>query len=151
MHKLYENKGIFDFVYFIPIILYSNIICMIFSTIIKNLALSQKNIVEFKKLKNFDECNKQLGKLIKCLIIKFVVFFILDFLFLSLFWYYVSSFCAVYKNTQINLIKDTLISFGLILLYPFIVCLITTYLRICLLKNPERFLEFFFKISKLFG
>ena len=41
--KLYENKGIFDFVYFIPIILYSNIIDIL--TIIKGLALSQKNIV----------------------------------------------------------------------------------------------------------
>ena len=150
MHKLYENKGVFDFIYFIPIILYSNIICIIINIIIKNLALSQKNIVKFKSLNNYDECKQQFGKLRKCLLIKFILFFILNFLFLSLFWYYVSCFCAVYKNTQINLIKETLISFGMILLYPFIICLITAYIRITLLKKPETFLGFFFKISKLF-
>ena len=150
MHKLYENKGVFDFIYFIPIILYSNIICIIINIIIKNLALSQKNIVKFKSLNNYDECKQQFGKLRKCLLIKFILFFILNFVFLSLFWYYVSCFCAVYKNTQINLIKETLISFGMILLYPFIICLITAYIRITLLKKPETFLGFFFKISKLF-
>ena len=103
MHKLYENKGVFDFIYFIPIILYSNIICIIINIIIKNLALSQKNIVKFKSLNYYDECKQQFGKLRKCLLIKFILFFILNFLFLFLFWYYVSCFCAVYKNSQINL------------------------------------------------
>ena len=151
MHRLYENKGAFDFIYFIPTILYSNIICIVLNIIIKNLAVTQENILKFKKLKNIDEYKKQFGKLIKCLLIKFILFFILSFFLLSLFWYYVSCFCAVYKNTQINLIKDTLISFGLTLLYPFVICLVKTYIRMCLLKKPERFLEFIFKISILLG
>ena len=107
MHNLYENKGIFDFIYFIPSILYSNIIYIIINKIIKFLALSEKNILEFKRVENIDQCEKQFGKLIKKLNIKFSLFFILNLLFLSLFWYYVSCFCAVYKKTQIILIKDT--------------------------------------------
>jgi len=149
MHKLYENKGAFDFVYFIPSILYSNIICIIINKIIKILSLSEKNIAEFKQIKDINEREKQLQKLIKCLLIKFSLFFILTLLFLSLFWYYVSCFCIVYKNTQINLIKDTLFSFGLALLYPFVLCLIKGILRIYLLKKAENFLELFFKISKI--
>ena len=42
-----------------------------------------------------------------------------DTLFLLFFWYFISCFCGVYRNTQIILINDTLISFGLSMLYPF--------------------------------
>ena len=42
---------------------------------------------------------------------KFACFFILMILFNFLFWYYSSSFCAVFKNTQIPLIKDTIIDY----------------------------------------
>ncbi len=35
------------------------------------------------------------------------------------FWYFISTFCAVYTNTQSILIKDTLISFMTSMLYPF--------------------------------
>ena len=149
MHNLYENKGILDFIYFIPTILYSNIICIVINKIIKMLALSDKNILEFKRLNNIDRSEKQFGKLIRRLNIKFILFFILNLLFLSLFWYYVSCFCAVYKRTQINLIKDTLISFGLSLIYPFVLYLFISYIRILLLKKSGKFLQFFFKISKL--
>ena len=149
MHNLYENKGILDFIYFIPTILYSNIICIVINKIIKMLALSDKNISEFKRLNNIDRSEKQFGKLIRRLNIKFILFFILNLLFLSLFWYYVSCFCAVYKRTQINLIKDTLFSFGLSLIYPFVLYLFISYIRILLLKKSGKFLQFFFKISKL--
>ena len=32
-------------------------------------------------------------------------------IFILIFWYYSSSFCAVFKNTQIPLIKDTFIGY----------------------------------------
>ena len=35
------------------------------------------------------------------------------------FWYFISCFCAVYSNTQTILFKDTIVSFGLSMLYPF--------------------------------
>ena len=70
--------------------------------------------------------------------IKIIIFFILTFIFLPIFWYYVSCFCVVYKNTQIYLIKDTLITGGLHLLYPFVLCLIPGIIRIPSLRARER-------------
>ena len=51
------------------------------------------------------------------------------------FWYYLAAFCAVYYNTQIPLIKDSFISFGTSMLYPFLFDLIPIIFRIFSLKN----------------
>ena len=46
-------------------------------------------------------------------------------------------FCAIYKNTQFHLIKNTLISYGLNLLYPFGIYLIPGIFRIPALSNSK--------------
>ena len=46
-----------------------------------------------------------------CINIKFILFFILSIICLSFFWYFISCFCGIYKNTQTILIKDTVISY----------------------------------------
>ena len=76
--------------------------------------MSENNILQLKENKKYKSINKSSKTLIKCLFYKFMLFFIIGFIYLLFFWYYISSFCAVYENTQIHLIKDTLISFGLI-------------------------------------
>ena len=47
-------------------------------------------------------------------------------------------FCAIYVNTQFHLIKDTLISFGISLLYPFVIYLLPGIFRIRALSNKEK-------------
>ena len=67
-------------------------------------------------------------KVIKCMNIKFAIFFILNFILLILFWYYLTCFNSVYENTQIYLIENTAISFCFSLFYPFIANIIPTVL-----------------------
>ena len=86
-------------------------------------------------------------KVKRCLIIKYILFFLLSILFLLFFWYYLSSFGAVYQNTQIYLIKNILISFGLSLIYPFIINILPSIIRIYSLKNLNR--QSFYKLSKI--
>ena len=74
----------------------------------------------------------------KTLKIKFIIYFITGFIFLLFFFYYISIFCAIYKNIQYHLIKDTLLSFGLSLVYPFGICLLPGALRICSLSKKNR-------------
>ena len=147
LHKIYEDAGIFNIIYQIPQILYSTIISSTINIILKYLSLSEKNILEIKnEKKNIDLKAKNI---LKCLKIKFFLFFSLSFFFLSIFWYYLSSFCAIYRNTQNHLIKDTLICFGLTLLYPFGLCLLPGIFRIPSLKAPEKNREYMYKISKI--
>ena len=65
------------------------------------------------------------------------------------FWYFISSFCAVYVNTQKILINDTLISFGLSMLYPFGLNLLPGIFRIPALKAPKKDKNYLYKISQL--
>ena len=146
MSKIYENEGVYNFSNYLPQIIYSIIIASIFGIFIKRLILSQRNILEIKYEKNKYNIQSRAIAVIRCLIIKFVSFFIISFIFLILFWYYLSCFCAVYKNTQKHLIKNSL--FGLIIsfLYPFILCLIPGIFRIPSLNKPGKCL---YNISKI--
>ena len=119
MHKIYEDKGKFQFMYQLPQIIYSSLISVVFNTLLKLLALSESDILTLKSKKEKKDLNKKEEDLNKKLQIKFILYFIISTILLLLFWYYLSMFCAIYKNTQIHLIKDTLISLGISLLYPF--------------------------------
>ena len=147
MHKIYEEQGIYNIFYQIPQILYSTLISAFINFIIKTLSFTEKNVLELKNTKKYRK--KYFNKILKYIIIKFIFYFILSFLLLFLFWYYISCFCAVYVNTQKYLIKDTLISFGLSLLYPFILYFIFGCLRICALNSKNKNKECLYKISQI--
>ena len=149
MNKIFEDEGIFNFLYLLPKIIYSLLISSIIIIITKTISLIDNKKLE-KKINNcIKECNNVSTIIVKYLKIKFICFFLFSFILFILFWYYISCFCAVYKNTQLILIKDTLISFGFSLLYPFIIYLIASIIRIFTLNKPEKFLGFFYKISKI--
>ena len=142
LHQIYEDKGKYKILYQLPQIIYSTIISSILNTILKLFALSENSILDFKIKKDKDKetIKKLKQKLINKLNIKFILYFIISSIILILFWYYLSLFCSIYENTQIFLIKDTLISFGLSLLYPLGLYLLPAILRISALsnKNNER-------------
>ena len=144
IHKIYENKGSFNFIYQIPKILYSTVISLIINIIVKYFSLSEKDIVKVRE--NKKNMKEEIAKLLKCLNLKFILFYTINSLFLILFWYYLACFCAIYKNSQIHLIKDTLISFGLSLLYPLGINLLPGLFRIPSLNGNR---ECLYKISKI--
>ena len=57
---------------------------------------------------------------------------------MAFFWYFISAFCSVYKNTQIILIKDTLISFTISMIYPFGLNLLPGMFRIPSLRDEKK-------------
>ena len=151
MHKIYTDNGKFDIIYQIPQILYSSIVSAIINMILKQLSLSEKNILSLKQVKDIKRIIYYSKRIKKCLKIKFTIFFILGFIFLFFFWYFLSCFCAVYNNTQIILIKDTLISFGLSMLYPFGLNLLPGLFRIPALKARKKDKKVIYKIGGIIG
>ena len=147
IHNLYIKKGEYDILYQIPQIIYSSLICSVIKIIISYFSLTEKNVIETKRIK--EKLCVKIDKLFKCLTVKFLLFYILTYLFLILFWYYIACFCAVYKNSQIHVIKDTLNSFSLSLLYPFGLCLLPGIFRIISLRAKNGDKEFLYKFSKL--
>ena len=149
MHKIHEDNGSFNFLVQIPQILYSSVISAVINVILKMLSLSEQNILFLKsekKLKNAINKSKGIEKAIH---IKFIIFFILSNILLLFFWYFISCFCAVYINTQIILIKDTLISFALSMLYPFGLNLLPGMFRIPALRAKDKNKKCIYQISGL--
>ena len=149
MHNIYKSEGQLDLFSQIPHIFYSTIISSIISIVIKMLALSNKNMLKIKQINNTKKAMKESSILLGKLIIKFNLFFLFNFVLLVFFWYFISAFCAVYNNSQIILIENTLSSFGLSLLYPLGLNLIPGLLRIPSLKSESRNHELLYKFSKI--
>ena len=138
MHKIYKDNGAFNIIYQIPQILYSTIVSSFINTLLKILSLSQKDILRIKKEKNNKNAMQKSKQIKNCIQIKFIIFFILSFLLILFFWYFISCFCGVYKNTQKILIKDTLLSFGLSMIYPIGLNLLPGIFRIPSLKSKNK-------------
>ncbi len=148
MHKIYQDEGSYNFLYQLPQIIYSLLITIFIKMILSMLSLTEKGIVKLKEEKNI--VTNKLTEEIKCLKIKLIIFFVLEFIFLLFFWYYLSCFCALYKNTQMHLIKDTLTSFALSLFYPFALNLIPGLFRISAINKKDKNSKCLYKISQIF-
>ena len=138
MHKIYLDEGDFNFLYQIPQILLSSLIAGALSSIFKLLSLSEKYILLLKQENNLKIIKNKERLTMKLIKRRFIFFFILSFILLIVFGFYVSCFCAVYTNTQMHLIKDFLISFGVALIYPFGVYLIPGIFRIFALREKNK-------------
>ena len=148
MHNIYVTNGSFSIEYQLTKIIYSSIISIALNYLLKLLALSNKKIIAFKRNKNKKNVNVRGAVLSYILKIKFIFYFLFSFLFLLFFWYYLSMFGAIYINTQFHLLKDTLVSFGLSLLYPFVLCLLPGLFRIPALSSPKKKREYLYRFSK---
>ena len=149
MHKIYESKGQFDLEAQIPIIAYSCLISIILNSPLNLLALSNDAIISFKQNTQKPSLKSKEESLNKILSIRFVLFFFISFLFLLFFWYYISMFGVIYRNTQIHLLKDTLLSFGLSFIYPFGILLIPGFFRIPSLSNNRSKRQCLYNFSKI--
>ena len=145
MHKIYIDSGSFNLNYQLPQIIYSSLISTLINTFIKFLSLSENLIISIKADKNTNNYNEKVNQMK----IKFSFFFIITFILLFIFWFYVSCFCCIYQNTQIHLIKDSLISFALSLIYPFFINLIPGIFRISALNDEKGEKQYICKLSQI--
>ena len=149
MDNIYEVKGAFNFILQIPQILYSSIITTIISMILQKLSISEEEILEMKKEKDLKKSKEKSNKILKNFKLKIILFLVISSILMIFFSYFISCFCAVYENTQLILIEDTLISFGLSLIYPFGFKLLPGLLRIPALRSKNKNKKLMYKISKL--
>ena len=148
MHKLFLNYGKYDFFQQIPQITYSTIISQLIEVLLCFLSLTDKYIYQIKILLVKEKSNL-IKKIIKCMFIKLIFFYIFTFIFFLIYWCIITIFCGVYRNTQKAFIKDSIISFSICLVYPFFLYLISAGLRICSLRDSKKRFKFFYKLSDI--
>ena len=147
MHKMFLNYGKFNFFQQIPQMVYSIIVSQLIEVFLCFLSMTDKHYYEIKK---FDYNNRyEALNIIKCVYIKITFFFIFTFIMFIFYWYTIACFCEVYVNTQIAFITDSVSTFVLGLLYPFILYLIPVFLRIISLRAVRSNLSFLYKLSDI--
>ena len=149
IHQIYKDGGKYNFPYFFPQITFSFMICYTINMLIKYFSLSERNLLEIVKENNTKKINFKVEDVKRCLVIKYIIFFVISLLFLLLFWYYLSSFCALYKNTQIYIIINTFISFLISVFYIIIYNALPCAFRINSLKEKIDKNEKFYNFSKI--
>ena len=152
MHKIYLDYGKYNFIAQIPQTLYSTIASESFDVFLRYLCIIEKDIYQIKKLEQKKDKNiakQKIFKVLKCMRIKLIFYFIVTFFFMCLFWYLIAAFCAVYKNTQHFLIKDSMVSLLMSLLYPFGLYLLPAGLRIIAIRDKGKRLGFLYKLSDI--
>ena len=148
MHKIFLNYGKYNFIQQIPQIVYTTIISQLMEIFLCYLSLTDKHVYAIKN-SNQALKGKKTQNILKCIKYKLVSFFIFTFIIFGTYWYIVSVFCAVYQNTQIIFLKDCLSSFGLGLLYPFVIYLIPSLFRIISIRFPKQELRCMYKLSDI--
>ena len=149
MNQLYRNNGENYLLYHLSQIIYSSLISLVINVILRQLSLSENHILSIKVIKDIKLSTRKSNEVKTILKIKFIIFFVISFILAIFLWYFVSCFCAVYTNTQIILIKDTLISFCLSMIYPFGIYLIPGIFRIHALRAKNQDKKCLYKISQL--
>ena len=152
MHKIYLDYGKYNFIAQISQTLYSTIASESFDVFLRYLCIIENDIYKIKKLeqkKNKVLAKQQIFKVLKCMRIKLFFYFIVTFFSMCFFWYFVAAFCAVYKNTQHFLIKDSMVSLLMSLLYPFGLYLLPAGLRIIAIRDKKKRLSFLYKLSDI--
>ena len=140
MHNIYINSKGFNFIQQIPQIIYSSLVSAFFEFLISFLILSEVEIHDLKEKKKMKNPGYllEVSDALNCIKIKFIIYFIFSFGLLILYWYFVSSFCAVYENTQIIFIEDSLTGFALSLAYPLLKYILFTMCRLIPLRCNQK-------------
>ena len=148
MHKIYELGGKYNVLFFLPKIAIAFGASYYITIIIKIIFLSERNIVNIRSQMMPSSAYAIWDKEKKNMIIKYSIFFILSIIFLAFFWMLLSSFGAVFQNTQIFILKNTLISFSLSLFYPFFITIFPCMFRMCALKSSQKNNGCIYNLSK---
>ena len=149
IHKIYEDKGNYNFVYFFPKILIAFIISQILTIFLRFIFLSERNIIQIRKQSTYSKAYDIVPTVKKQLTIKYIIFFILGLLILVFFWMLLSSFGAVFQNSQVIVIENTLISFGISFIYPFIINIFPCLFRICSFNSKSEYLYKFSNVLQI--
>ena len=147
MRQLYVYKGNTDAAVHVPNIILSSLCCIIMNLIVRFVCLNERDIIKITQ-ENNPETRKSLAEKTRRISkLKLIIFFIVSGILIALCWYYVSAFCAVFKNSQGRYLLNVFIAFLVCNIWPCVTSLIPALLRINSLKTGTS--ETLYKISQI--
>ena len=129
MYKKQDIEENWTFVQKLPQLLFVLVANHIIEVYLCFLSMTDISVYKIKALSKKPKTSQKIINIIDCMKAKLITFFVSTFILFLLFWYFISAFCAVYKNTQKIFIRDSAISFATSLLDPFLIYGFTITLR----------------------
>ena len=130
IREIYIYKGNTDAAVHVTNIVLSSLCSIIMSYIIRFISLNQRDIIAITREQNKENRKIKAQSTKIKLRIKLIVVFILSGLLIGLCWYYVSAFCAVFKNSQGHYFINVLVAFIICNIWPCLTSLIAPIFRI---------------------
>ena len=129
MREIYIYKGNTNAAVHIPNIILSSLCCIIMNFIVRFVTLSERDISKINCETDAENKKKLCKSTEKILKIKVIILFAVSFILLGICWYYVSAFCAVFKNSQGHYFVNVFVAFLVCNLWPCITSLIPPIFR----------------------
>ena len=120
--------------------IYSSLLSSTLLIMLKFICLTHNSVRVLRKFKDLKYARDKSICVLRCIKIRVTIYYILSFAFLGIFGFYVLCFCAIFENTQKQLVKSTFTSWLISLIYPLIICLITSIFRKLSFKCKNRIL-----------
>ena len=149
IRAIYTYKGNTDAAVHVTNVVLSSICSIIMAFIIRLVTLNDRDINKIHSTKS-DKRAQQIEATKKSLNIRATIFYAFSIIAVGVCWYYVSAFCAVFKNSQWNYLLNTIFSFIVCNLWPFVTSGITAGLRKLSLNKESAGLYKFSQIVSLF-
>ena len=130
----------------IPIII-SGVAASVIKSIIALVAFTDTTIIEIKEIINLPNDQKTNQIMIR-VTSKTTRFYIINFIFMCIFWVYAGSFCAVFQKTQLYLLINAGVSFLIVIILPFLYYSIPALLRRSALNGKDS--RCLYKFSQFF-
>ena len=137
MRALYIYKGNTGAAVHVPNIILSSLCSFIASFIVRYVCLGERDIAKILSVREPDERKRLAQRARKIAMVKLIVLYVLSGLLILLFWYYVSAFCAVFKNSQKNYLINFFICFIVCNLWPVLTSFIPATMRRCALDDNK--------------
>ena len=138
MQKIYEDEGKYNPLNLVPNAVYASLVSTTFMKILMDfLLLTEKNVLNIKNQKTEEKANEEKQKVIKIICIKIIIYFFINLSFLIFLWFYLTCFNALYINTRVFLMINTIISFVMSNIYPFLFYIIPAVFRVDVLKKKK--------------
>ena len=146
MRALYIYRGNTNAAVHVPNIVLSSLCSFIACLIVRYVCLNERDISKIKSERNSDNRIALVEKARRSAGIKLYVLFGISAVLIALCWYYVSAFCAIFKNSQKNYLINFVICFIVCNLWPFVTSIIPTIMRRKALDNNN---ECLYKASQI--
>jgi len=124
-------------------IVFTFLINLVINILLKVLIKSNNNVVDIKYEKQtFEEG-------LKAIRLKFLFYYVIGFIIMIFGWILISSFSAIFTNSQIKLIKCGGYTLTVNFVLQIIYCLIISSLRICSLNSERKQKKCLYVFSKV--